>query len=129
MKRGLRQYKQRYLEMYGNNPAPTQPRQTGKSAMRKVGVLLRELSDDKDETSPSATPTPMGDPWLPGFNNYWKSSDHLGDISIVEWWSVDLVKLLVLLKVNTLPPAEYYSTPCLVISCARLPSNHGIISF
>ena len=52
--------------MYGNNPAPAQPRRTGKSAMRKVGVLLRELSDDEDELSRSTTPTPTGDPWLPG---------------------------------------------------------------
>lgn len=59
--------------------------------MRKVGVLLRELSDDEDEPFLNATPATIGnlsELWLPGFNNYWTSSDHLGDISIVEWWSV-----------------------------------------
>jgi hypothetical protein len=82
--------------MYGNNSALAQLRQTGKSAMRKVGVLLCELSDDEDEPSSSATPAPIGDssePWLPGFNDYWTLSDHLGDTSIVEWWSVSSFKL------------------------------------
>jgi hypothetical protein len=39
------QYKEHYLEMYGNDPALLQPRRMGKSAIRKVGILIRELSD------------------------------------------------------------------------------------
>lgn len=85
------QYKERYLKMYGNNPTSGPPQRTGKSAMRKLGVLLRELSDDDDEPSTSVMSTLSGDsnePWLPSFNSYLQSSDHLGDMSIVEWWSV-----------------------------------------
>jgi len=80
--------------MYGHNPAPAPSRQTGKSAMRKVGVLLRELSDDEDDTLARVSPVlcdNSSEPWLPGFNSYLQSSDHLGDMSIVEWWSVSSV--------------------------------------
>jgi hypothetical protein len=78
--------------MYGNNPAPAQLRCTGKSAMRKVGILLRELSDDEDELLPSTMLVDLSEPWLPGFNSYWDSKDHLGEMTIVEWWSVRMIE-------------------------------------
>ena len=43
------QYKECYIEIYMNKSAPSQPWRTGKSAIRKVGILIRELSDDNDD--------------------------------------------------------------------------------
>ncbi|KAF8240617.1 hypothetical protein L208DRAFT_1514732, partial [Tricholoma matsutake] len=40
---------QLYLGMYSNNSVPALARRKGKSAMRKVGILIHELSDDDDE--------------------------------------------------------------------------------
>ena len=37
--------------MYGNNSAPASLWQIGKSAIRKVGVLICELSNDENENS------------------------------------------------------------------------------
>lgn len=88
------QYKKRYYEMYGNNSAPVPLRRTGKSATRKVGILIRELSDDEDEDGiePSVAPTQAGNdlrtPWNKDFNGYLNSKDQLGNMTIVEWWGV-----------------------------------------
>ena len=38
--------------MYRNNPAPP-PKKMGNLMTRKVGILLRELSDDEDDDEPS----------------------------------------------------------------------------
>jgi hypothetical protein len=57
--------------MYGNSaPAPHQ--QTGKSATRKLGILIHELSDDKDDTDSSLAspiiPEDLHAPWKKDFN-------------------------------------------------------------
>ena len=76
--------------MYGNNPAPP-PTKTGNLTTRKVGILLRELSDDEDDDKLSF----IGDvsssqhvPWHSDFHGYLNSRDQLGTMTIVEWWGV-----------------------------------------
>ncbi len=75
---------------------------TGKSAHRKVGRLLREVSDDEgsDVESVSGDRGPPNDPnkpWLPGFNAYMKNKDRLGGSTVIEWWGVSLLRLSYLL--------------------------------
>ena len=93
------QYKKRYFEMYGNNSAPAPLRQTGKSAMRKVGVLIRELSDDEDEDGVESSTSHVAAndlcaPWRKDFDGYLNSKDQLGNMSIVEWWGVCISRLV-----------------------------------
>jgi len=99
----LSQYKDRYFEMHGNNLLLSQPRRTGKSATRKVGILIRELSSDDEsdrdcmETGDSSINAVADDsavPWHKDFNGYLNSKDQLGDLSIVEWWGVSVIPLL-----------------------------------
>jgi hypothetical protein len=84
--------------MYGNGVAvPVVRQHTGKSSS-KLGQLLRELSDDED----NVTPTPhtqressleASKPWLCDFNGYLQSWAELGNMSIVEWWGVSAIFL------------------------------------
>ena len=89
------QYKERFNEMYRGCTAPppqhclNQPNLT----TRKVGVLLRELSDDEDDTAMNATSNPS-DPWRRDFDSYLNSRDQLGTMSIVEWWGVSSTRKL-----------------------------------
>lgn len=57
--------------------------------MRKIGILIRELSDDEDEDEASSiTPEDLSAPWRKDFNGYLNSKDQLGNITIIEWWGV-----------------------------------------
>jgi hypothetical protein len=75
--------------MYGGNLAPPLNR-TGSLTTRKVGVLLRELSDDEDDADAYGQdpPTNPNDPWREDFKGYLHSRDKLGAMTIVEWWGV-----------------------------------------
>jgi len=91
LKQAEEAYKNRYLEMYGNNLAPAPRRRTGQSATRKLGILIRELSDDEDDADSSpASPIVPEDlrraPWQKDFNGYLNSKDQLGNLTITEWW-------------------------------------------
>ena len=76
--------------MYGNNAAP--PPKKGNLTTHKVGVLLRELSDDEDEDYIPAigdvSSSSLHVPWRVDFQGYLNSRDQLGAMSIVEWWGV-----------------------------------------
>lgn len=91
------QYKTRYLEMYSNSSTLAPPQQkTGKSATRKIGTLIRELSDDEDEDevdTSTIAPNELRAPWCKDFNGYLNSKDQLGDMSIVEWWGVSISRI------------------------------------
>jgi hAT family C-terminal dimerisation region len=73
------------------NPVPPLNR-TGSLTTRKVGILLRELSDDSDEDDADIhgrdAPTNLNDPWRADFKGYLHSRDELGAMTIVEWWGV-----------------------------------------
>lgn len=61
--------------------------------MRKVGILIRELSDDEDEDDVESSTTPIAPndlhaPWHKDFNRYLNSKDQLGNMTIIEWWGV-----------------------------------------
>lgn len=71
--------------------------------MRKVGILIRELSDDSDEGpesqdahSSSILPDDLRAPWLTDFNGYLNSKDQLGNMTIVEWWGVSVAYISLL---------------------------------
>jgi hypothetical protein len=82
----------------GSDSALAQPRRTGKSAIRKVNVLIRELSDDDDDDeNMESNPVPSTTPWRKEFNGYLYSKDQLGDMSIVEWWGVRKVLSMLLI--------------------------------
>jgi hypothetical protein len=91
--------------MHGNNPTPSQPRRTGKSAIRKVGILIRELSSDDDEdcmeSGANSTTGDSTDPWRKDFNGYLNSKDQLGDMTIVEWWGVSLLQMFYMIMLST----------------------------
>ncbi|KAN0113570.1 hypothetical protein V8E52_007634 [Russula decolorans] len=78
-------YKECYLKMYAGNPMQPSNR-TGNLTTHKVGILLRELSDDEDDadTCEQDTPTNLNDPWRDDFKGYLHSRDQLGAMTIVE---------------------------------------------
>jgi hypothetical protein len=87
--------------MYSNNSAPSPARRTGKSAIHKVGILIRELSDDDDEGNDGiesrASPITPGEPsapWRKDFFGYLNSTDQLGNMTIVEWWGVRVPRIV-----------------------------------
>jgi hypothetical protein len=124
--------------MYANNSAPSQPRRTGKSAIRKVGILIRELSDDDDdddandddpvEPGASSSSSDSMAPWRNDFNGYLYSKDQLGDMTIVEWWGVCISHAL-LHDYADYGVVELYSIRGLGIPRMRYTPDHGIISF
>jgi hypothetical protein len=81
--------------MYAGNPVPP-PNRTGSLTTHKVGILLHELSDDKDnaDTTSGDAPTNMNDPWCDDFKGYLHSRDQLGPMTIVEWWGVRMSFIL-----------------------------------
>lgn len=86
--------------MHGSNPVPVQSQRTGKSALRRLGSLLRELSDDEDvsrNTPNRSSPAVAGDPdnhWRRDFDGYLSSRDQLGEMTLVEWWGVCILNSL-----------------------------------
>ena len=81
--------------MYGNS-APAPRRRTGKSATRKLGVLIHELSDDDEDDASESPASPivhedLRAPWQKDFNGYLNSKDQLGNMTITEWWGVSIV--------------------------------------
>lgn len=115
------QYKKHHLEMYGNS-APTPHQRTGKSATRKLGILIRELSDDEDDTESPASPIVPEDlraPWQKDFNGYLNSKDQLGNMTITEWWGVSITHFLYCDDYNLIVKiVECHSVSCLGFSCA-----------
>ena len=83
--------------MYGNS-APAPCWRTGKSATRKLGILIRELSDDEDDTDSSLAspivPEDLRAPWQKDFNGYLNSKDQLSNMTITEWWGVSIAHIL-----------------------------------
>ena len=121
------QYKKRYLEMYGNNSAPGSLRQTGKSAICKVGVFIRELSDDEDETSIEldTSPIDLHSPWYKDFNGYLNSKDQLGNMTIIEWWGVCIVHFMFEQRFHKVL-VECDLVCCLGIPRSRYTPNYGV---
>jgi hypothetical protein len=66
------------------------PNRTGSLTIHKVGILLRELSDDEDDadTAGGDAPTNVNDPWCNNFKGYLHLRDQLGPMTIVKWWGV-----------------------------------------
>jgi hypothetical protein len=92
----------RYLEMHGqpgdNSTRSPQQLRTGKSAMCKVGNLIRQLSDDEDDDDIDASTHALDEaPWCKDFHRYLNSKDQLGNMSIVEWWGVHIIFIFSLL--------------------------------
>jgi len=75
--------------MYTGNPV-VPSNHTESLTTRKVGILLRELSDDEDDADAHGwdVPTNVNDAWHEDFKGYLHSRDKLGAMTIVEWWGV-----------------------------------------
>lgn len=90
------QYKERHNQMH-RDVHTTSSTVKHAGATRKLKKLLRELSDDEDDTtsrsrdSTDDPDTPNEDEaWLEDFNGYLQSKDRLGELTMVEWWGVSL---------------------------------------
>lgn len=119
------QYEERYLEMYGSGDPP--PKLKKKSDL-KISVLLWELSDDEDDgPMASAAPTDPQRPWIPGFELYLGTQDHLNGTSIVQWWGVSLLFLSARSTSRNQILDECASPPCVGVTCGRLPVSDGLI--
>jgi len=68
-----------------------------------LDVLLGELSDGKEDATPQHTPSALSrtsstslldtvdssKPWLHDFHAYLNSKDHLGDMTVLQWWGTN----------------------------------------
>ncbi|OJT14236.1 hypothetical protein TRAPUB_9209 [Trametes pubescens] len=85
-------YEERYLKMYPDSASPHTSGKRWAGATRKLGTLLREVSDNELSDDEDADNTARrGDadtdkPWRADFHGYLKSRDSLGQLSIVQWW-------------------------------------------
>ena len=85
--------------MYGD--ASSEPKskavQSYPGASRRLGTLLRDISDDSSDEDEDDTGTSesinASKPWLAEFNGYLHSRDILGNLSVVQWWGVRLFRL------------------------------------
>jgi hypothetical protein len=94
--------------MYGNGAEqlPTSAELRTTTGNRKLDALLGELSDGEDEGSeasfrpvPSAVsqtpsvslldPADPSKPWQDDFHAYLNSKDHLGDLTVTQWWGIN----------------------------------------
>jgi hypothetical protein len=86
------QFKERYIELFGNGEAPQQQSTSSKkSAAKKVKTLLRELSSDDEDPTPvgsADTPVDPQKPWRKEFYRYLHAIDELNGLTIVQWWGV-----------------------------------------
>ncbi|GBE78345.1 hypothetical protein SCP_0112300 [Sparassis crispa] len=88
--------------MYGSALSSISASRGTKKLSQKLSKLMRELSDDEDDTIPSpsaaatsSTQESSGDPnkpWLADFHGYLNSRDHLGDNTIVQWWGLNATR-------------------------------------
>jgi hypothetical protein len=72
----------------GTGNAVSSPNHTGNLTICKVGILLRELSDEKNDDADMHeldTFTNLNDPWCEDFRGYLHLRDELGAMTIVEW--------------------------------------------
>ena len=85
------QFKDRYLALQGQ----LAPKTLSAPAKSKIHTLLRELSDDEDDSSAesgSAVPDDPNRPWLRDFRAYLDTTEHVPDgWSMVKWWGVSTV--------------------------------------
>jgi hypothetical protein len=93
--------------MYGDGPEPlaiSAGLRAASTGNRQLDVLLGELSDDDvPEEAPQHVPSlsrtsstvslldPVdpAKPWRRDFHAYLNSKDHLGDLTVVEWWGIN----------------------------------------
>ena len=96
------------------------------AAYGKINQLLRELSDDDDDETLSATPSTHGDPhrpWLDDFHGYLSSKDQLASgMSIVQWWGLNATRYPVWSSLAR----DYLSVMATSVSSERAFSSAGI---
>lgn len=83
-------FKERYIEIYGENNAPLSPRKRlGGSA--KLASVLRELSSDEDSGSEMEAEVVIDpkEPWMREFNLYLNTIETVPkEMSVIQWWGV-----------------------------------------
>ena len=88
------QYREQYISLLAakaDTSSVSTSNRGSKSAAAKVRRLVRELSDDEDNSELDAATglnASTGEPWLVDFNGYLNSPDQLGKHTIVQWWGV-----------------------------------------
>lgn len=88
------QYRERYISLLAakaDTSSVSTSNRGSKSAAAKVRRLVRELSDDEDDSESDAATglnASTGEPWLVDFNGYLNSPDQLGKHTIMQWWGV-----------------------------------------
>lgn len=81
-------FKERYIQIYGENNASLSPRKRGSA---KLASVLRELSSDKDSGSEMEAKVLIDpkEPWMREFNLYLNTIETLpNEMSVIQWWGV-----------------------------------------
>ncbi|KAF5340819.1 hypothetical protein D9757_009868 [Collybiopsis confluens] len=88
-----RKFKERYTQMYGSTTAfPHASKSRSSQPLGKKSSLLRELSDDEDQSLSHRPQTQA--PWLDEFSRYYDTQDTVSDgMSIVQWWGLNAQRL------------------------------------
>jgi hypothetical protein len=84
----LYQFKEHYVKMYGSTSALPHAFKKPAHTLTKHSMLMRELSDDEDEST-EVPATASRNPWMDEFTRYYDVKDTVPDgMSNVQWWGV-----------------------------------------
>lgn len=132
-------YKEHHLEMYRdstNRTLMSADLQTASTGNHKLDVLLDELFDGEEEETVQHAPSALSHtssmfildsvdpskPWLCDFYTYLNSKDHLGEMTIVQWWGINLPRY----PVWALLACNFLSIMASLVSSERAFSSAGI---
>ncbi|OJA08859.1 hypothetical protein AZE42_01727, partial [Rhizopogon vesiculosus] len=132
-------YKERYLEIHGDGADKTLADlrvRTASTGNLKLDALLGELSDGEEDVTPQHTPSALSrtsstslldtvDPlksWLHDFHAYLNSKDHLGDMTVVQWWGINSPRYPVCASLAR----DFLSVMATSVSSERAFSSAGI---
>lgn len=139
--------------MYSNDPdsrngVEVKVRKTGN---RKLDALLQELSDGEDDSDSMLQPTLISrtsstnsvtpseaanEPWRHNFHAYLNSKDHLGDMTIVQWWGINaprypvwasLARDFLSIMATSVSSERAFSSAGITISKRRNRLKHDIV--
>lgn len=80
--------------MYGLTSALPHAPKADTHPLGKKSALLRELSDDEDDSEGLLASSDCV-PWLEEFRKYYDANDTVpGGMSIIEWWGVSITYIL-----------------------------------
>ena len=90
---------------------------------QQLNRLMRELSDDEDSDIPTpVSSTDPAQPWLQEYHGYLNAKDHLGGLSIVQWWGINASRYPVWASLS----CDFLSIMATSVSSERAFSSAGI---